>query len=98
MLIKRRPEEVLGLFIQLRDDGQMSSEHHLIVQSAKHFGISIQNAHRERLTELCGSQQHQGVVALARTAPMADETILDNLLMQDDVLFWYSIRLQMLII
>lgn len=87
MLIKRRPEEVLGLFIQLRDDGQMSAEHQLIAQSATHFGISIQNAHRERLTELCGSQQHQGVVALARTAPMADETMLDDLLMQDDMLF-----------
>ncbi|MPY08397.1 23S rRNA (guanosine(2251)-2'-O)-methyltransferase RlmB [Moraxella catarrhalis] len=87
MLIKRRPEEVLGLFIQLRDDGQMSAEHQLIAQSATHFGISIQNAHRERLTELCGSQQHQGVVALARAAPMADETMLDDLLMQDDMLF-----------
>lgn len=87
MLIKRRPEEVLGLFIQLRDDGQMSAEHQLIAQSATHFGISIQNAHRERLTELCGSQQHKGVVALARTAPMADETMLDDLLMQDDMLF-----------
>lgn len=87
MLLKRRPEEVLSLFIQRRDDGQMSEEHRRIAASAEQFGISIQSAQRERLTELCDSPQHQGVVALARPTPMADEAILDELMDKDEALF-----------
>ncbi|MFC0819965.1 23S rRNA (guanosine(2251)-2'-O)-methyltransferase RlmB [Moraxella marmotae] len=87
MLLKRRPEDVLNLFLQARDDGQMSDEHQRIAQLAQAFGISVQSTHKDRLAELCDSHQHQGVVAAARATPMADEGLLDKLAEKPDALF-----------
>ncbi|OOS20937.1 23S rRNA (guanosine(2251)-2'-O)-methyltransferase RlmB [Moraxella pluranimalium] len=87
MLLKRRPEDVLNVFIQSRDDGQISDEHTKMMQMAQEFGISVQMAHKERLAELADSHQHQGVVAQARVTPVADEGLLDQLMAKDDALF-----------
>lgn len=86
MLLKRRPEEVLGLFMQAKEDGRISHEHQRIAMLASQFGISVQHTHKDRLSQLCDSHQHQGVVVAARTAPMADEGLLDALLAKQDVL------------
>lgn len=87
MLLKRRPIDVLNLFIQARDDGQVSDEHTRLMQLASDFGISVQMAQKERLAELADSHQHQGVVAQARPMLMADESVLDTLVQKDNVLF-----------
>lgn len=87
MLLNRRPQEVLGLFVQLRDDGQVSAEHEKIIAAAKDFGISVQMTHKDKLAELADSHQHQGVVAQARAIELADEAILDTLSDKEDALF-----------
>lgn len=87
MLLKRRPIDVLNLFIQARDDGQVSDEHTRLMQLASDFGISVQMAQKERLAELADSHQHQGVVAQARPMPIADESVLDTLVQKDNALF-----------
>ncbi len=87
MLLKRRPEDVLTLFIQAREDGQISHEHQRLADTAHAFGISVQIAHKERLAELCDSHQHQGIVAAARATPMADEALLDAMAAKPDALF-----------
>ena len=86
MLLKRRPEDALSLFIQMRDDGQVSDEHARIMEMAEQVGVSIQKTHKERLSELADSHQHQGVVLAARQTPMADEGLLDSLCQKDEVL------------
>ncbi|SIR80238.1 23S rRNA (guanosine2251-2'-O)-methyltransferase [Moraxella cuniculi DSM 21768] len=87
MLLKRRPEEVLAVFVQLREDGQPSHEHQRIIEIAQAFGISVQYAHKDKLSQLCDSHQHQGVVASARAKAVADEALLDVLMDKPDVLF-----------
>lgn len=87
MLLKRRPEDVLSLFVQMKEDGKLSQEHEKIVQLAKNFGISIQMTHKNKLTQLCDSLQHQGVVAAARATPVFDENTLELLCDKPDVLF-----------
>lgn len=87
MLLKRRPEDVLSVFIQAREEGQMGEEQRCIVEMAQEFGISVQSTHKDRLAELCDSHQHQGVVAAARPTPMADEALLNELSTKPDALF-----------
>lgn len=83
-LLTHRPQDVLSLFIQMRDDGVQM--HDALVQMAQALGISVQQASRDALSALCGSHQHQGVVAAARLPSLADEHDLARLLTKDDVL------------
>lgn len=87
MLLKRRPIDVLNLFIQAREDGQASEEHTRLMAMASDYGISVQMTHKDRLAELADSHQHQGVVAQARPTPMADESVLDALVQKENALF-----------
>lgn len=85
MLLKRRPHDALSLFMQNKEDG--TPTHEALLQFANQLGISVQMAHKDTLTQLCGSVQHQGVVLLARPKPSDDEGLLDELLLKPDVLF-----------
>lgn len=87
MLLNRRPEDALSLFVQLRDDGQISDEHQKIVELAKQNGISVQMTHKDKLSELCDSHQHQGVVLSARAIMPADESLLSSFADKPDALF-----------
>ncbi|UXZ05813.1 23S rRNA (guanosine(2251)-2'-O)-methyltransferase RlmB [Moraxella nasicaprae] len=87
MLLNRRPQDALTLFVQLRDDGGVSDEHAQLVELAKSAGVSVQMTHKDRLAQLCDSHQHQGVVVAARPLAMLDESVLEQLCQKDDVLF-----------
>ncbi|MDO4250358.1 MAG: 23S rRNA (guanosine(2251)-2'-O)-methyltransferase RlmB [Moraxella sp.] len=84
-LLNRRPEEALALFVQVREDGKEA--HADIVASAKRLGVSVQYAHKDKLDDLCGSTQHQGVVLSAKLPTYADESLLQSLCQKPDVLF-----------
>lgn len=87
MLLNRRPQDALTLFVQLRDDGGVSDEHAQLVALAKSAGASVQMTHKDRLAQLCDSHQHQGVVVAARPLAMLDESVLELMCQKDDVLF-----------
>lgn len=83
-LLENRPTDALSLFIQQGkiEDDNLSS----IIQFANNFGISIQNASRDKLTKLCESPQHQGVVLHARPLQFTHEAKLDSILQKKDCL------------
>lgn len=83
-LLEYRPMDALALFVQQSDGNNASIDE--IVHTAQRLGISVQTAQKERLTQLCGSPQHQGVVVLSRHQELGDEGVLDNLCQKDDVL------------
>lgn len=84
-ILQYRPEDALSLFVQSHDD--KSKNYDELLALAAQAGVSVQTAHKERLTELCGSTQHQGVVLAARPKAMADETALDTWLANKDAVF-----------
>ncbi len=86
-LLNARPQDALALFVQSYDDTHHNSEHDAIITLAKSMGVSVQIAHKERLTELCGSSQHQGVVLSARLQNMGGDDELDEFLSQDGAVF-----------
>lgn len=86
-LLKHRPHDALTLFVQIREDGLVSQTHDDIIALAKEVGVSVQMTHKDRLSELCDSHQHQGVVLSARLPPMYDETYMAELAQKSDVLF-----------
>ncbi len=73
-LLQQRPTDALSLFIQQgkqKDKGLTE-----ILTLANTFGVSIQFAGRDKLTNLCGSPQHQGIVLHARPLSFTDEAEL----------------------
>ena len=83
-ILDTRPMDAKTLFVQGYDDGK-SREHDDIIAIATSLGVSVQTAHKESLSQLCGSPQHQGVVLSARTRAMLDESVLDELMVDDCV-------------
>lgn len=83
-LLKHRPLDALALFVQ---EGSQNNAVDEIVAVAKQLGVAVQFAQKNRLDELCGSPQHQGVVLSARMPALADEADLSRLLEKSDVLF-----------
>ncbi len=77
-LLQQRPLDALSLFVQpARDnDTQVAA----IMETAKANGVSIQTAQKDKLTQLCGSPQHQGVVLHARPLNFADESVVDTII------------------
>ena len=72
-ILENRPQDALTLFVQIAHDNQQKS-HDEIVGLAKNMGVAIQNTQKDKLTELCTSNQHQGVVLSARPkATLTDE-------------------------
>lgn len=85
-ILTMRPLDAKALFVQHYDKHQ-NSEHKDIIALAKNMGVSIQTAHKDSLTDLCGSSQHQGVVLSARLRAMYDDRDLDDFLAVDNAVF-----------
>ena len=79
-LLELEPERVLTLFtLKGRDDQRLKN----VLALADPFGISVQQASREKLEKLAGQPFHQGVVAAVRPHPTLNEQDLDELLKQN---------------
>ncbi|MFL1732879.1 23S rRNA (guanosine(2251)-2'-O)-methyltransferase RlmB [Moraxella oculi] len=85
-LLKHRPQDALTLFVQLKETG-VSQTHEELITFAKSNGVSVQMAHKDKLTKLCDSHQHQGVVVAARLPKMYDEGEIENLVDNPNALF-----------
>lgn len=81
--LTHRPTDVLALFVAINDKGQIDAEWQNLADA---YGISVQPTQKDKLTDLCGSSQHQGIVAKVRSMPIFDEGILEELLSKRDVL------------
>ena len=76
-LLELEPERVLNLFtLKGRDDQRLKN----ILALAEPFGISVQQASRDKLEKMAGPPFHQGVVAAVRPHPTLNEQDLDALL------------------
>lgn len=76
-LLELEPERVLNLFtLKGRDDQRLKN----ILALAEPFGISVQQAGRDKLEKMAGQPFHQGVVAAVRPHPTLNEQDLDALL------------------
>lgn len=84
-LLQQRPTDALALFIQQGRHSDASI--HAIIELAQDMGVSVQMAHKDKLTQLCASPQHQGVVLHARPLACADEAQLDGWVNNSDCLF-----------
>ena len=83
-LLEYRPTDALSLFVQ---QGRESDSHvQAIMAQAQAQGISLQPTQKEKLTQLCGSPQHQGVVMHARPLGFANEAVLDTIIARDQCL------------
>lgn len=83
-LLEHRAIDALSLFVQ---QGRESDSHvQAIIAKAKDNGVSIQPTQKDKLTQLCGSPQHQGVVLHARPLGFADEGLLDKIADRDQCL------------
>ena len=79
-LLELEPERVLTLFtLKGRDDLRLKN----VLALADPFGISVQQASREKLEKLAGQPFHQGVVAAVRAHPTLNDEDLDDLLKQN---------------
>ena len=79
-LLELEQERVLTLFtLKGRDDQRLKN----VLALADPFGISVQQASREKLEKLAGQPFHQGVVAAVRPHPTLNEQDLDELLKQN---------------
>ena len=79
-LLELEPERVLTLLtLKGRDDQRLKN----VLALADPFGISVQQASRDKLEKLAGQPFHQGVVAAVRPHPTLNEQDLDDLLKQN---------------
>ncbi|UDM38022.1 23S rRNA (guanosine(2251)-2'-O)-methyltransferase RlmB [Acinetobacter haemolyticus] len=79
-LLEIEPERVLTLFtLKGRDDQRLKN----VLALAEPFGISVQQASRDKLEKLAGQPFHQGVVAAVRPHPVLNEQDLDAVLKQN---------------
>lgn len=79
-LLELEPERVLTLFtLKGRDDQRLKN----VLALAEPFGISVQQASRDKLEKLAGQPFHQGVVAAVRPHPVLNEQDLDAVLKQN---------------
>ncbi len=83
-IFAHRPLDIKTLFVQLRDDNRQP--HESLINQAHEYGISVQMIHKDKLSELCQSTQHQGIAAQVRPPALYDEAHLAQLLQKDDVL------------
>ena len=76
-LLELEPERVLTLFtLKGRDDQRLKR----VLELAEPFGISVQQASRDKQEKLAGQPFHQGVVAAVRAHPVLNEKDLETLL------------------
>lgn len=92
-LLQYRPEDARALYLQQthqnagkeaqKEDNQIDA----IKTLAEQMGVSIQYAQKDKLSALCHSPQHQGVVVHATPLTFADENILVSLSQNEGCLF-----------
>ncbi len=83
-LLEHRPLDALSLFVQ---QGRESDSHvKNIIAQAQANGVSLQPTQKDKLTQLCGSPQHQGVVLHARPLSFANDGLLDTITGRDQCL------------
>ena len=91
-LLQYRPEAARALFLQQThqntDRGAKQEDNQIeqIKALAEQMGVSIQYAQKDKLTALCHSPQHQGVIVQATPLAFTDESILSSLSQQDECL------------
>lgn len=83
-IFAHRPMDIKTLFVQRRDDNKQP--HESLIAQAHEYGISVQMIHKDKLSELCQSTQHQGIAAQVRAPIVYDDAHLTDLLQKDDVL------------
>lgn len=83
-LLSYRPMDALTVFVQLSDIKNDKLDK--IASEAKSLGISVQYIAKDKLAQLCGSTQHQGVAVQARLPSLSDEGRLNELCQQDELL------------
>lgn len=76
-ILEHRPTDALSLFIQQgkQDDKTLKK----LLSLVETFGVSVQFASRDKLSKLCNSPQHQGVVLHARPLAFTHENELANI-------------------
>lgn len=79
-----RPTDILTVFLA-NDESGVGSEHWR--QLAVLHDIPIQYTTKDTLTELCGSSQHQNIVAMVRSMPVYDESCLESLVQNPNAIF-----------
>ena len=83
-LLELEPERVLTLFtLKGKDDQRLQK----VLNLAAPYGISVQQASRDRLEKLAGAPFHQGVVAAVRAVPSLSEKDLDELVAEQPNVF-----------
>lgn len=78
-ILQHRPHQCVALFVQT--GREQDSELAPLLAAAKVGGVSVQPTHKDKLTSLARSHQHQGVVVQARPLPEHHEV---------DVLNWVN--------
>ncbi|WP_025821568.1 23S rRNA (guanosine(2251)-2'-O)-methyltransferase RlmB [Shewanella marina] len=83
-LLNNAPERILEMWLlQGRQDDRLMP----IINAARDFGVSAQQASRKTLDDKADSSQHQGVVVRVKAAKQLNESHLDALLAKTDVPF-----------
>ncbi len=83
-LLEHRPTDALSLFVQQGKPKDQSLTD--ILALAETFGVSVQFASRDKLANLCGSPQHQGLVLHARPLAFTHENELETISRKDNCL------------
>lgn len=83
-ILENRPEDIKTLFVQASNDN--THLHTDIVKIAKDFGIGVQVIHKDKLTELVASTQHQGIAIDVKAAKAYDEADLIDIIQKPEVL------------
>lgn len=78
-LLQRSPQYILQLYVsQERHDARLEE----LTEQAETVDVAVTTKQKQSLTELCGSSQHQGVVALCRLPSVKGDNDLPLLLDQ----------------
>lgn len=73
-ILEHRPTDIKTLFVQSYADN--TPMHADIIDLATPYGISVQLIHKDNLTELVGSTQHQGIAVDAKSPQIFDDNEL----------------------
>lgn len=75
-MLEFSPERFIELWaLKGRDDAKLTD----IINQARKFGVSVQFVHRKALDEKSKGEQHQGVIARVKPAPVLTEHDLDDI-------------------
>ncbi len=83
-ILEHRPTDALSLFIQQGKEDDKTLKN--LLSLAETFGVSVQIANRDKLSKLCNSPQHQGVVLHARPLAFTHENELANIIKKENCL------------